>query len=198
MAREASVNISELNRISKPVLMCFICKLSFGNAKSFGIHANSEHSLNLLESEKTLLSREYSSAILQRNIDERPQISFLEPLGSAPVEATLAPDAKIAADIGGSTEPEKEFSSIDTTSPEVPSTMAPPDTQTDTQASPDAPPKPPEPPKSPSPHMPTPPTVEPKNYAPTMSPTSTVAPSFTIGACPDHINGRPLGIDCIR
>ncbi|XP_055714609.1 zinc finger protein 2 isoform X2 [Phlebotomus papatasi] len=199
MAREASVNISELNRISKPVLMCFICKLSFGNAKSFGIHANSEHNLNLLESEKTLLSREYSSAILQRNIDERPQISFLEPLGSASVAPIpLVPDTKIASDIATNPETEKEFSSVDTSSPELPSTMAPPDTQTDTQASPDAPPKPPEPPKSPSPHMPTPPTCEPKNYAPTMSPTSTVAPSFTIGACPDHINGRPLGIDCIR
>lgn len=24
------------------------------------------------------------------------------------------------------------------------------------------------------------------------------SPSFTIGACPDHINGRPIGVDCAR
>ena len=60
--------------------MCFICKLSFGNTKSFGLHANSEHTLNLQDVEKTLLNQEYSSAIIQRNVDEKPQISFLEPL----------------------------------------------------------------------------------------------------------------------
>lgn len=79
-SHDASVNVLEPNKISKPILMCFICKLSFGNTKTFSMHANNEHTLNLQESEKHLLSREYSSAILQRNIDEKPQISFLEPL----------------------------------------------------------------------------------------------------------------------
>lgn len=69
-------------KITKPILMCFICKLSFGNTKSFGLHANTEHTLNLQENEKNLLNREYSSAIIQRNIDEKPQISFLQPLAS--------------------------------------------------------------------------------------------------------------------
>ncbi|XP_017853612.1 zinc finger protein 2 isoform X2 [Drosophila busckii] len=64
----------------KPILMCFICKLSFGNANSFSLHANTEHRLNLQELEQQLLSREYSSAIIQRNMDEKPQISFLQPL----------------------------------------------------------------------------------------------------------------------
>jgi hypothetical protein len=67
-------------RINKPILMCFICKLSFGNTKSFTLHSNNEHGLNLHESEKLLLNRELSSAIIQRNDDEKPQISFLEPL----------------------------------------------------------------------------------------------------------------------
>lgn len=71
---------NNLTKIHKPILMCFICKLSFGNTKSFTLHANTEHQLNLLEPEKLLLSREYSSAIIQRNDDEKPQISFLEPL----------------------------------------------------------------------------------------------------------------------
>lgn len=69
-------------KITKPILMCFVCKLSFGNTKSFGLHANAEHSLNLQESDKILLSRDYSSAILQRSVDEKPQISFLEPFDS--------------------------------------------------------------------------------------------------------------------
>lgn len=74
---------SSSTKITKPILMCFICKLSFGNTKSFGLHANTEHTLNLQENEKNLLNREYSSAIIQRNIDEKPQISFLQPLGLA-------------------------------------------------------------------------------------------------------------------
>lgn len=64
----------------KPILMCFICKLSFGHAKLFATHASSEHKLNLSESEKTLLCRECSSAIIQKNADDISQISFLEPL----------------------------------------------------------------------------------------------------------------------
>lgn len=61
--------------------MCFICKLSFGNTKSFGLHANTEHALNLQENEKNLLNREYSSAIIQRTDNKEPEISFLQPLG---------------------------------------------------------------------------------------------------------------------
>ncbi|XP_070143773.1 zinc finger protein 2 isoform X2 [Drosophila kikkawai] len=67
-------------KIQKPILMCFICKLSFGNVKSFSLHANTEHKLNLIELEQQLLKREYSSAIIQRNMDEKPSISFLQPL----------------------------------------------------------------------------------------------------------------------
>jgi hypothetical protein len=70
-------------RQQKPILMCFICKLSFGNTKLFSSHANTEHKLNLSESEKMLLCREYSSAIIQKNSDENSQISFLEPLDAA-------------------------------------------------------------------------------------------------------------------
>jgi hypothetical protein len=70
-------------RQQKPILMCFICKLSFGNTKLFSSHANSEHKLNLNDSEKMLLCREYSSAIIQKNNDDNSQISFLEPLDAA-------------------------------------------------------------------------------------------------------------------
>lgn len=72
-------NVSPMHK-HKPILMCFICKLSFGNVNSFSLHANTEHRLNLKELEQQLLQREYSSAIIQRNMDEKPQISFLQPL----------------------------------------------------------------------------------------------------------------------
>ena len=77
-------------RQQKPILMCFICKLSFGNTKLFSSHANTEHKLNLNDSEKMLLCREYSSAIIQKNTDENSQISFLEPLDAAAAASAKA------------------------------------------------------------------------------------------------------------
>lgn len=79
-SKSSATSTSNQTKIHKPILMCFICKLSFGNTKSFTLHASTEHQVCLQESEKLLLSREYSSAILQRNNDEKPQLSFLEPL----------------------------------------------------------------------------------------------------------------------
>ncbi|XP_067614017.1 zinc finger protein 2 isoform X2 [Eurosta solidaginis] len=65
----------------QPILMCFICKLSFGNTKSFSFHAISEHQLTFQSKEHHLLNQEYSSAIIQPTcMDQSPQISFLEPL----------------------------------------------------------------------------------------------------------------------
>lgn len=82
---------NQLQRQQKPILMCFICKLSFGNSKLFSSHANMEHKLNLDESEKMLLCREYSSAIIQKNGDEISQISFLEPLDAASAKSVAIP-----------------------------------------------------------------------------------------------------------
>lgn len=60
--------------------MCFICKLSFGVTKLFALHATKEHGICLKDFEKNLLlKREYTSAIIQKNMNENPQISFLEP-----------------------------------------------------------------------------------------------------------------------
>uniref|UniRef100_A0A0R3NWL5 Uncharacterized protein, isoform G n=2 Tax=Drosophila pseudoobscura pseudoobscura TaxID=46245 RepID=A0A0R3NWL5_DROPS len=96
-AQDANTTCQDPNRalkIQKPILMCFICKLSFGNVKSFSLHANTEHRLNLEELEQQLLNREYSSAIIQRNMDEKPQISFLQPLD---INATCAVEKLILA-----------------------------------------------------------------------------------------------------
>lgn len=50
----------------KPILMCFICKLSFGYTKSFVAHAVGEHHhLSLNEDEKRVLSAKNISAIIQ-------------------------------------------------------------------------------------------------------------------------------------
>lgn len=215
--------------------MCFICKLSFGNTKSFSLHANSEHTLNLHESEKLLLNREYSSAILQRNVDEKPQISFLEPLdmlknktpsdfqmnpvtttttlATTTIASATTPTTQIVGELNCSnsnnnsakllsdfihqhrqndllqqqqqqhqhqhqlTCPEHQgIKGIDCKSCEMINVnLKLPMTPT----------------KSPNSIILTPPS----NL--NMSPTS-AAPSFTIGACPEHINGRPIGVDCTR
>lgn len=64
----------------KPILMCFICKLSFGYTKSFIAHAMGDHNLILIDQEKDVLNQRNVSAIIQpvgKNKD--PTISFLEP-----------------------------------------------------------------------------------------------------------------------
>lgn len=71
---------SSSNHRQKPILMCFICKLSFGHAKLFASHASSEHKLTLSDAEKAMLCRECSSAIIQKSAEDVSQISFLEPL----------------------------------------------------------------------------------------------------------------------
>ncbi|KAK7867018.1 hypothetical protein R5R35_006879 [Gryllus longicercus] len=65
----------------KPILMCFICKLSFGFAKSFVAHAMGDHNVVLLEDEKDILGHKNASAIIQCvGKDKEPLVSFLEPL----------------------------------------------------------------------------------------------------------------------
>lgn len=66
---------------TKPILMCFICKLSFGFSKSFTSHAITEHSMDLTDAEKEIMSRKNSSAIIQGvGKDKEPLMSFLEPI----------------------------------------------------------------------------------------------------------------------
>ena len=66
----------------KPILMCFICKLSFSSAKSFLVHCTTEHSLALTEREQEIFcSPAPASAILQVvGSDRAPLISVLEPV----------------------------------------------------------------------------------------------------------------------
>lgn len=72
----------------KPILMCFICKLSFGFAKSFTSHAKTEHSMDLNEEEREIMSRKNSSAIIQGiGKDKEPLMSFLEPIKLSGIES---------------------------------------------------------------------------------------------------------------
>lgn len=64
----------------KPILMCFLCKLSFGYARSFATHAVHDHRITLCEDERQLLGEKHASAIIQGiGKDKEPLISFLEP-----------------------------------------------------------------------------------------------------------------------
>lgn len=77
----------------KPILMCFLCKLSFGYARSFATHAVHDHRMTLCEDERQLLGDKHASAIIQGiGKDKEPLISFLEPkTKSTPVPPTLLP-----------------------------------------------------------------------------------------------------------
>ncbi|XP_031781828.1 zinc finger homeobox protein 4 isoform X2 [Nasonia vitripennis] len=68
----------------KPILMCFICKLSFGYTKSFVAHAQGEHQLTLMDDERQILSHSSASAIIQAiGRNKQPIVSFLEPVSTA-------------------------------------------------------------------------------------------------------------------
>lgn len=70
----------------KPVLMCFLCKLSFGYIRSFVTHAVHDHRMTLNEEEQKLLGNKCVSAIIQGiGKDKEPLISFLEPKKSTSV-----------------------------------------------------------------------------------------------------------------
>ena len=64
---------------SKPILMCFICKLSFGFAKSFEGHCTGEHGVELSKEEQEALQSDANcSAIIQGREIKRPMVSMIE------------------------------------------------------------------------------------------------------------------------
>ncbi|KAI8481621.1 Zinc finger homeobox protein 3 [Branchiostoma belcheri] len=78
-----SLSVSPRDAANKPILMCFLCKLSFGFTKSFRSHATGEHKMALNEEEEQLLSKKDTSAIIQGVGKSKgpPLLSFLEPMG---------------------------------------------------------------------------------------------------------------------
>ncbi|KAH9487575.1 Zinc finger homeobox protein 4 [Bulinus truncatus] len=64
---------------SKPILMCFICKLSFASPKSFLRHASLDHRMELNEGERTLLCRPSASALIQAfGLEKYPTVTVLQ------------------------------------------------------------------------------------------------------------------------
>ncbi|KAF5304393.1 hypothetical protein FQA39_LY19008 [Lamprigera yunnana] len=143
----------------KPILMCFVCKLSFGFARSFANHAQAEHGVTLQDTEREVLAAD-SSAILQCvGADKIPVVSLLEPLGT-----TQSASENHMGTISIN-------SSILRCEQPSPSSEIPPTSSRNTPG------------KSPSP-----PFVHPPAFL----------SGTTIGVCPEHIQGRPSGVDCTR
>ncbi|KAL3859369.1 hypothetical protein ACJMK2_009592 [Sinanodonta woodiana] len=85
---------------TKPILMCFVCKLSFGYAKSFIAHATNEHSMTLSAEENRIMSLKNSSAIIQGiGKEKEPLMSFLEPLAPPVISSTKSHSPKIKNDL---------------------------------------------------------------------------------------------------
>ena len=78
----------------KPILMCFLCKLSFGYASSFVNHCMTEHDIEPTGDEKESLDVKNCSAILQAiGKDKTPLLSFLEPVVKKDEGPRLSPNA---------------------------------------------------------------------------------------------------------
>ena len=79
--RNSDLRNVEFSSEGKPILMCFICKLSFSYSKSFVTHATSDHSLKLNDEEMDTLNKKNVSAIMQCvGKEKQPILSFLEPV----------------------------------------------------------------------------------------------------------------------
>ncbi|KAL1517789.1 hypothetical protein ABEB36_001512 [Hypothenemus hampei] len=133
----------------KPILMCFVCRLSFGFARSFASHASAEHGVTLQDAEREILAQDCGAILQCVGAEKRPVVSLLEPLGS-PVtsEPQLVQQTSIA--------------------------NAQTSQQQQSQSAPG---------KSPSPPFASPPAF---------------MTGTTIGVCPEHLQGRPSGVDCQR
>lgn len=85
---------------AKYVLMCFICKLSFGETKGFFQHAKFEHKICDLKWKKEfanvdLENAPHVSAIIQKDSNDSPSVCFLEPMSTNYNYETLLKGTKI-------------------------------------------------------------------------------------------------------
>ncbi|XP_060535830.1 zinc finger homeobox protein 3 isoform X2 [Cylas formicarius] len=142
----------------KPILMCFVCKLSFGFARSFANHAHSEHGVALKDNEREVLAADCSAILQCVGADKRPVVSLLEPLGSPAQEPHQM----------------SQLIPMQNNRPEGPSPMTETPPGSSARNTPG---------KSPSPPFATPPAF---------------MTGTTIGVCPEHLQGRPSGVECAR
>ena len=82
-------SVSDDEESPKPVLMCFICKFSFGFHKSFLRHALSDHAIRMSNAEELLVCRPTVSAIIHTSGKEKlPSVSILKAVSSASLGKT--------------------------------------------------------------------------------------------------------------
>ena len=205
----------------KPILMCFICKLSFGDAKTFANHCRDCHSIIVSEEEQSILDAKNTSAILQYvGKEQEVTLSFLEPVRSEGSNSNMGPPST-GAPLNNLVSLMQNNKSSPPLSPgaiasflsvvaaaqqakSLPATSQVPTEDMRKASDEDQGPGSSEA-KSPN-----------NNFARygSPSPSSTSFPSMpgnsmtatnanmlqgtTIGACPDHINGRPTGEECTK
>ncbi len=208
----------------KPILMCFICKLSFGCGQSFNSHCADGHSLELNEEEKDLLHSKNSSAIIQNvGKEKEPLVSFLEPvmstgrqkpcppfspgainhLLSAAAAASLPkvpniPPSSSPSSVSAEDHQQQRVSPLLASTPPalgVASAINPPlSSSSSSRRSPLESSR--SPAVSPSANSPSPVTLPPPTTLSQVPTNANMLQGTTIGACPEHVNGRPTGIEC--
>ena len=166
----------------KPILMCFICKLSFGNTKSFMAHCKEEHSLEFNEDEREMLRLDNVSALIQQvGKDKAPLISFLEPVvkGQTSLASDQVPELRSPSKSpseGGHIRVRNDLAAS--------AAQISPVSNGRSSASPGVTSL------SPSPSS--------FNNHPQSAASAFPSKGTTIGACPDHVQGRPTGLDCAK
>jgi len=74
--------------LCKPILMCFICKLSFSYTRSFTAHASVVHKMRLNDRERAIVTSQNVSALIQCiGSDNSPLMSFLEQVPTVVTES---------------------------------------------------------------------------------------------------------------
>lgn len=162
----------------KPILMCFVCKLSFGFARSFAGHAQAEHGVTLQEGEREVLAADCSAILQCVGADKRPMVSLLEPFGPAqpPPQDTQQLMGQCQTAIDTPTSRSERSSPAGLQEQQQQQQMQQLHQQVSAMARLT-------PGKSPSPPFATPPAF---------------MTGTTIGVCPEHLQGRPSGADCPR
>ena len=213
----------------KPILMCFICKLSFGCPKLFSTHCVDSHHLELTTEENEILNQKNTSAIIQNvGKEQETRVSFLEPVTSGPttksppvspgaitnllaVAAAAAASSKNSNKDGGDMGPPARLLQqiqqnlgaeaegqlkLPLSSPANVRSTSPLEAGRSNSVSPAGTRL-----SSPSPSV----TSNTSSFAPLPPPSVVPTPTnanmlqgTTIGACPEHINGRPTGVECVK
>ena len=210
----------------KPILMCFICKLSFGCSKSFSNHCVESHSMEMTDEEKSVMESDNRSALIQSvGKDKDVTLSFLEPVVSSPSASKMKPPlspgaitnflsalASTGLPLGPKSSPHEGVKSESKITMMPPSRLFPQlppsgmlDSGNDTRHSPSSI----SPADTPTSHCSGSPSPVPSmaafsgsfpahlmgNSAPT---NANMLQGTTIGACPEHMNGRPTGVECSK